>query len=88
MLVIGNGCVLIGMGERTRPAGVGAARRSGCSPPAPRERVIAVSMPAQRSSMHLDTVMTQVDRDAFTIYPEIRDELVGFSLRRAERGRR
>jgi arginine deiminase len=37
-------------------------------------------MPAQRSSMHLDTVMTQVDRDAFTIYPEVRDELVGFSL--------
>ena len=30
--------------------------------------------------MHLDTVMTQVDRDAFTIYPQIRDELVGYML--------
>jgi arginine deiminase len=79
VLVIGDGCVLIGMGERTRPAGVELlARRLFAAGAA--NRVIAVSMPAQRSSMHLDTVMTQVDRDAFTIYPEIRDELVGFSL--------
>jgi arginine deiminase len=79
VLVIGNGCVLIGMGERTRPAGVELLARRLFGAGAA-DRVIAVSMPAQRSSMHLDTVMTQVDRDAFTIYPEIRDELVGFSL--------
>ena len=85
VLVIGNGCVLIGMGERTRPAGVELlARRLFAAGAA--DRVIAVSMPAQRSSMHLDTVMTQVDRDAFTIYPEIRDELVGFSLTRGRDG--
>jgi arginine deiminase len=79
VLVIGNGCVLIGMGERTRPAGVELlARRlfDACAA----QRVIAVSLPAQRSSMHLDTVMTQVDRDAFTIYPQIRDELTGYSV--------
>jgi arginine deiminase len=85
VLVIGNGCVLIGMGERTRPAGVELlARRLFDAGVA--DRVIAVSMPAQRSSMHLDTVMTQVDRDAFTIYPEIRNELVGFSLTSAQGG--
>ena len=79
VLVIGNGCVLIGMGERTRPAAVerwpqrlfaaGAARQ-----------VIAVVLPKQRSAMHLDTVMTMVDRDAFTIYPELRDSLAGYVL--------
>ena len=79
VLVIGNGCVLIGMGERTRPAGVELLARRLFDAGAA-ERVIAVSMPAQRSSMHLDTVMTQVDRDAFTIYPQIRDELVGYML--------
>jgi arginine deiminase len=79
VLVIGNGCVLIGMGERTRPAGVELLARRLFDAGAA-ERIIAVAMPAQRSSMHLDTVMTQVDRDAFTIYPQIRDELVGFSL--------
>jgi arginine deiminase len=85
VLVIGNGCLLVGMGERTRPAGVErlarrlfAARSATC--------VIAVQMPARRSAMHLDTVMTMVDRDAFTIYPQIRDELVGYTLRPAGDG--
>jgi arginine deiminase len=85
ILVIGNDTVLIGMGERSTPAGVellaqrlfeaGAARR-----------VIAVVLPAQRSSMHLDTVMTMVDRDAFTVYPELRDAMIGYTLTPDEHG--
>jgi arginine deiminase len=87
ILVIGNGCVLIGMGERTQPAGVELlALRLFAAGAA--DRVIAVSMPAQRSSMHLDTVMTMVDRDAFTIYPDLRGELVAYSLRPAPGGLR
>ena len=82
ILVIGNGCVLIGMGERTTPAGVELYARRLFAAGAARE-VIAVSMPAQRSSMHLDTVMTMVDRDAFTIYPELKDELRGWSITEA-----
>jgi len=80
VLVIGNGCVLIGMGERTRPAGVELlARRLFAAGAA--TRAIAVELPAQRSSMHLDTVMTMVDRDAFTVYPELRSAMVGYTLR-------
>jgi arginine deiminase len=80
VLVIGNGCVLVGMGERTRPAGVERlARRLFEAGSA--TCVIAVEMPAQRSTMHLDTVMTMVDRDAFTIYPQIREELTAYTLR-------
>jgi arginine deiminase len=79
ILVIGNGCVLIGMGERTRPAAVELyATRLFAAGAA--DRVIAVVLPPQRSSMHLDTVMTMVDRDAFTIYPELRDTLTGYTL--------
>jgi arginine deiminase len=87
VLVIGNGCLLVGMGERTRPAGVERlaerlfeAGSATC--------VIAVDMPARRSAMHLDTVMTMVDRDAFTIYPQIREELVAYTLRPGEPARR
>jgi arginine deiminase len=79
VLVIGNRCVLIGMGERTRSASVELFARRLFEAGAV-ERVIAVSMPAQRSAMHLDTVITMVDRDAFTIYPELRGELVAYSL--------
>ena len=43
-------------------------------------QVIAVVLPKQRSAMHLDTVMTMVDRDAFTIYPELRHSLSAYSI--------
>ena len=80
ILVVGNGCVLVGMGERTRPAAVERLARRLFEDGAA-NRVIAVAMPAQRSTMHLDTVMTMVDHDAFTIYPDVRDDLVAYSLR-------
>jgi arginine deiminase len=79
ILVIGNGCVLIGMGERTTPAGVELLAQRLFDAGAA-ERVIAVVLPAQRSSMHLDTVMTMVDRDAFTVYPELREAMIGYTL--------
>jgi arginine deiminase len=79
MLVIGNRCVLIGMGDRTRPADVErlAGRRFAAGAA---DRVIALPLPEQRSSMQLDTVLTMLDRDAFTIFPGIRDELRAFVL--------
>jgi arginine deiminase len=85
VLVIGHGCVLVGMGERTQPAAVELlAERLFAAEAA--VRVIAVVLPRQRSAMHLDTVMTMVDRDAFTIYPEVRETLPAYSLRPASHG--
>src|SRR5207302_920854 len=69
VLVIGNGCVLVGMGERTQPAAVERlAERLFAAAAA--VRIIAVVLPKRRSAMHLDTVMTMVGRDAFPTYPE------------------
>jgi arginine deiminase len=85
VLVIGNGAVLIGMGERTRPAAVEAfAERLFAVGAA--TRTIAVTLPAQRSSMHLDTVLTMVDRDAFTVFPELRDTMHAFLLAPSRNG--
>src|SRR4029450_8224431 len=79
VLVIGNGAVMIGMGERTKAAAVEVlARRLFLAGVA--RRGVAVAMPRKRSTMHVDTVMTMVDRDAFTIYPAVRAELRAFSL--------
>jgi arginine deiminase len=80
VLVIGNGAVLVGMGERTRPAGVEMlADRLFAAGAA--QLVIAVDLPERRSAMHLDTVMTMVDTDAFTIYPDVRAGLTAYELR-------
>jgi arginine deiminase len=79
VLVLGRGCVLIGMGERTTPAGVETLATRLFAAGAARE-VLAIPLPEQRSSMHLDTLMTMVDADAFTIYPELQASLGGFRL--------
>ncbi len=65
--VLGHGTVLVGLGERTTPAGVEIlARRLFRSGSA--RRVIAVELPKARALMHLDTVLTMVDTDAFTLF--------------------
>ncbi|MFI2782755.1 arginine deiminase [Streptomyces sp. ALB3] len=65
--VIGNGTVLVGLGERTTPAGVEILARS-LFRAGSALRVIAVELPKARALMHLDTVLTMVDRDAFTLF--------------------
>ncbi|WP_438295527.1 arginine deiminase [Streptomyces sp. HUAS TT7] len=67
VLVIGNGAVLVGMGERTTPQAVETlALRMFAAGSA--RRVVAVDLPKSRSFMHLDTVMTMVSGDTFTQY--------------------
>jgi arginine deiminase len=42
--------------------------------------VIVVELPRARSFMHLDTAMTMVDRDAFSVYPYLPSDLRSYSL--------
>ncbi|CZF84739.1 arginine deiminase [Grimontia marina] len=70
VLVIGNGAVLVGMSERTTPQGVEALARSLFTHGQAKE-VIAINLPKHRSCMHLDTVMTHMDIDTFSVYPQV-----------------
>jgi arginine deiminase len=67
---IGNGTVMIGMGERTTPQAVlWIARelfRAGAA-----QQVLAVHLPKSRSYMHLDTAITMCDRDLVTLFPQV-----------------
>ncbi|HXZ75516.1 MAG TPA: arginine deiminase, partial [Streptosporangiaceae bacterium] len=67
---IGNGTVMIGMGERTTPQAVVWIARSLFRAEAAKQ-VLAVHLPKSRSYMHLDTVITQCDRDLVTLFPEV-----------------
>jgi arginine deiminase len=77
--VIGNGAVMIGMGERTTPQGVETLARALFSR-GKVHTVIAVELPRERAFMHLDTAMTMIDRDAFSVYPYIPADLRSFTL--------
>ncbi len=77
--VIGNRAVMIGMGERSTPQGVESLSRS-LFQAGSVDVVIVVELPKKRAFMHLDTVMTMIDRDAFCVYPYLSDKLRSFTL--------
>jgi len=83
---IGNGAVMIGMGERTSPQSVGILARTLFAAGAA-TLVLAVKLPDARSYMHLDTVLTMVDRDAMTVYPGVvNDDVRIWELRPGDDG--
>jgi len=79
VMPLGNGVVLIGMGERSSRQAIGQLARTLFDHEAV-ERVIVAGLPRSRASMHLDTVFTFCDRDLVTIFPEVVEGIVAFSL--------
>lgn len=83
--VLGGGSVLVGMGERTTPMAVellaAALFRAGRA-----DRVIAAELPRSHAFMHLDTVMTMLDRDTFVAYPYLDTHLRSWTLRPGDDG--
>jgi arginine deiminase len=67
---IGNGTVMIGMGERTTAQAVLIIARQ-LFKAGSATQVLAVHLPKSRSYMHLDTVITMCDRDLVTMFPEV-----------------
>jgi len=80
VMPIGNGAVMIGMGERTAPQAVTMIARE-LFKAGSAELVLPVKLPQLRSYMHLDTVMTMVDRDAVTLFPDVVDGARVWSIR-------
>jgi arginine deiminase len=87
VLVLARGRVLVGVGQRTTAAAVERLALE-LTEQDPRAELLVVALPAQRATMHLDTVLTMVDRDAFTVYPEVAKTTSTFRLRRGTRGLR
>jgi arginine deiminase len=66
--VLGHGAVMIGLGERTSPIAVEILSRR-LFETGQATRVIAIELPHSHAFMHLDTVMTMIDRSTFVLYP-------------------
>lgn len=80
IMPVGAGTVLMGMSERTSRHAItqvaGELFATGAA-----EQVVVAGMPKLRAAMHLDTVMTFVDVDTVTVYPQIVDDIHPFVLR-------
>jgi arginine deiminase len=83
VMPVGNGVVMIGMGERTAPQAVTMIARELFKAGSAR-LVLAVMLPHSRHYMHLDTVMTMVDRDVVTLFPQVVDGARVWSIRPGE----
>ena len=68
--VLAPGAVMVGMGERTTASGVEllAHRLFAFGQP---HRILAIELPKSRSTMHLDTLLTMIDRSTFVGYPNL-----------------
>lgn len=80
IMPLGNGAVLVGLGERSTGRMVEHLARSLFSAGAV-NRIIVCRMVQERAYMHLDTVFNFVDRDAVTLYPPVVDQMHVFSIR-------
>jgi arginine deiminase len=72
ILVLGNSALLIGVSERTTPRAIEILAQELFVAGEVTE-VLVVQLPKQRSSIHIDSVLTMVDKNVFLAYPEIVD---------------
>jgi arginine deiminase len=85
ILVIGNGAVMIGLSERTTAQGIGMLTTKYFSDPHNEiTKVIVVELPKTRAFMHLDTAMTMIDKDKFSVYPYLPEDLRSFELTKTD----
>jgi arginine deiminase len=70
MMPVGDGVVLIGMGERSTAKAVSILARNMFEAGAAR-LVLGAQMPRDRAAMHLDTVFTFCDHDIATLYEPV-----------------
>jgi arginine deiminase len=70
VLVVGDRAIAVGITERTTPSGA-AALGVRLFEADVIDRMLVVELPEVRSMMHLDTVLTMVDRDRLLVYPKL-----------------
>lgn len=83
VLLLGEGVVAVGTGERTTPAGVERLARQAFAAGVA-HTVLAVPIEQRRATMHLDTICTMVDRDAMVMYPAAAHNLEAYAITAAD----
>ncbi|PIE76964.1 MAG: arginine deiminase [Clostridiales bacterium] len=81
-LVLSDKVLAVGVSERTDAAAIDILAERVFADDQPFETILALDIPKKRAFMHLDTVFTMVDRDKFTIHPEIEGPLTVYSMKK------
>lgn len=86
IMPVGNGAVLIGMGERTSPQAIGQLANA-LFERGTVNRVVACQMPSSRAAMHLDTVFTFCGGNVVTAFKDVSDQMVCYDIRPGQGGK-
>ena len=79
VMPIGNGTVLVGMGERTHAGMIEQVARALFASKAA-EQIIVARMTRDRAHIHLDTVFTMLDEDTVTVFPDVVNEMQAYRI--------
>ena len=80
ILVLSPEVLAVGISQRTREDSIDTLAETVLSQSKTFKKVLAFNIPKTRSFMHLDTVFTMVDRDKFTVHPNILSSMTVFVM--------
>lgn len=80
ILVLSPRVLAVGISQRTREDSIDTLAETVLTRSKTFQKVLAFNIPKSRSFMHLDTVFTMVDRDKFTVHPNILSSITVFVM--------
>lgn len=80
VLVLSDTAIAVGASVRTGSDAIETLARKLFNSDSGVSDVLVIRIPAARAYMHLDTVFTMVDRDSFTLFPGVADDIRVFRL--------
>ena len=80
ILVLSPQVLAVGISQRTEEDSIDTLAETVLSQSRTFRKVLAFDIPKSRSFMHLDTVFTMVDRDKFTVHPNILKSITVFVM--------
>ena len=80
ILVLSPEVLAVGISQRTREDSIDTLAETVLNKSKTFRKVLAFNIPKTRSFMHLDTVFTMVDRDKFTVHPNILSSITVFVM--------
>ena len=80
ILILSPEVIAVGISQRTQEDSIDKFAHTVLSVSRTFKKILAFNIPKTRSFMHLDTVFTMVDRDKFTVHPNILHEITVFVM--------
>ena len=80
ILVLSPQVLAVGISQRTREGSIDTLAETVLSLSKTFKKILAFNIPKTRSFMHLDTVFTMVDRNKFTVHPNILSSMTVFVM--------